>query len=65
MVIATATSRDGDDSFFLFFSGDASNVLVPMRARDVERREEGWTVLGVQDFVHLTLNMFWKPEEQT
>lgn len=48
VVIATATSRDGDDSFFLFFfSGDASNVLVPMRARDVERREEeGWTVLG-------------------
>lgn len=40
MVIATATSRDGDDSFFLFFSSDASNVLVPMRARDVERGEE-------------------------
>lgn len=49
VVIATATSRDGDDSFFLFFffSSDASNVLVQMRARDVERREEeGWTVLG-------------------
>lgn len=47
VVIATAMRRDGDDSFFLFFSGDASNVLVPMRVRDVERREEVCRILFI------------------
>lgn len=43
VVIATATSRDGDD----FFCGDVPNVLVLGRARDDKRRrEEGWNMLG-------------------
>lgn len=43
MVIATATSRDGDD----FFCGDAPNVLVLRRATHVKRKEEEvWNMLG-------------------
>lgn len=60
MVIATATSRDGDDfSFFLLFFGDAPNVLVLMRARDVERREEGrrQECVRMQDFFSVILKM--------